>query len=216
MTAQSPFTYEPYPVNLEVDYPLQLSQWKIFIKWFLAIPHYIILAVLTIVVVVTTIISFFAILFTGRYPNGLFRLAVGYLRWGVRVGLYVTLLRDEYPPFRLSDESGESYPIDLEVSYPEVLSRWKIFVKWLLATPHWIILAGFSAAAVSLGSNDSPERALSLVAAITIVAFFAILFTARYPAGLFELSVGITRWGLRVVAYVLLLRDEYPPFRLSR
>ena len=80
MTAQSPFSYESYPVNLEVDYPLQLSRWKIFVKWFLAIPHYIILAMLTIVVAVTTIISFFAILFTGHYPSGLFRLAVGCLR----------------------------------------------------------------------------------------------------------------------------------------
>ncbi|MDP6783631.1 MAG: DUF4389 domain-containing protein [Dehalococcoidia bacterium] len=185
---------------------MQLSRWKIFVKWFLTIPHYIILAMLTIVVAVTTIISFFAILFTGHYPSGLFRLAVGYLRYGVRVCLYVTLLRDEYPPFRLSDESGESYPIDLEVPYPEVLSRWKIFVKWLLAVPHWIILLAISAAAV---------ESLSLTAAITLVAFFAILFTTRYPAGLFELSVGIARWGLRVVAYVMLLRDDYPPFRLS-
>jgi hypothetical protein len=207
MALQSPFTYEPYPVNLEVDYPLQLSRWKIFVKLFLAIPHYIILGVLTIVVAVTTIISFFAILFTGRYPGGLFRLAVGYLRWVVRVDLYVALLRDEYPPFRLSDESGESYPVDLEAPYPEALSRWKIFVKWLLAVPHWIILVVFT------GFDDI---ALSLSAAILVVAFFAILFTARYPAGLFELNVGIARWGLRVAAYVLLLRDDYPPFRLSR
>ncbi len=206
MALQSPFTYEPYPVNLEVDYPLQLSRWKIVVKWFLATPHYIALGVLTMVVTITTIISFFAILFTGRYPSGLFRLAAGYLRWVIRVGLYVTLLRDEYPPFRLSDEFGESYPADLEVPYPDVLSRWKIFVKWLLAMPHWIILAG-----VSIN-----EAALSLSAAITLVAFFAILFTARYPAGLFDLSVGIARWGLRVAAYVLLLRDDYPPFRLSR
>jgi hypothetical protein len=181
-----------YPVRFDVDYPECLSRWKIFIKWLLAFPHYIVLMLYGIAYYVTVIIAWFAILFTGRYPRGLFDFAVGLLRWSSRVTAYVYLMRDEYPPFG----TGGDYPVRLEFDYPERLSRWKIFVKWLLAIPHLLILYAYGI----------------LASAIMFVAFFVILFTGRYPKALFDLVVGYYRWNIRVSAYVLLLTDEYPPF----
>ena len=181
-----------YPVTFDVDYPERLSRWLIFVKWLLAIPHFIVLILYGIAYFVTLIIAWFAILFTGRYPRGLFDFAVGLLRWSVRVDVYTNLMRDEYPPFGTAGD----YPARLEVEYPERLSRWKIFVKWLMAIPHMIILYGYSI----------------LASVITFVAFFIILFTGRYPRALFDLVVGYYRWNIRVYAYMLLLTDEYPPF----
>ena len=181
-----------YPVTFDVEYPERLSRWLIFVKWLLAFPHYIVLMLYGIVYFVTLIIAWFAILFTGRYPRGLFDFAVGLLRWSVRVDVYTNLMRDEYPPFGTAGD----YPARLEVEYPERLSRWKIFVKWLMAIPHMIILYGYSI----------------LAGVITFVAFFIILFTGRYPRALFDLVVGYYRWNTRVYAYLLLLTDEYPPF----
>ena len=181
-----------YPVTFDVEYPERLSRWKIFVKWLLAIPHFIVLMLYGIAYFVTLIIAWFAILFTGRYPRGLFDFAVGLLRWSIRVDVYTNLMRDEYPPFGTAGD----YPARLEVEYPERLSRWKIFVKWLLAIPHIIILYGYG----------------MLAGVITFVAFFIILFTGRYPRALFDLVVGYYRWNTRVYAYMLLLTDEYPPF----
>ncbi len=184
-----------YPVTFDVDYPERLSRWLIFVKWLLAFPHFVVLMLYGIAYFVTLIIAGFAILFTGRYPRGLFDFAVGLLRWNLRVNVYTNLMRDEYPPFSATGD----YPARLEIEYPEQLSRWKIFVKWFLAIPHMIILYGFG----------------MLASAITFVAFFVILFTARYPKALFDLVAGYYRWNNRVYAYVLLLTDEYPPFSLQ-
>jgi hypothetical protein len=141
-------------------------------------------------------IAWFAILFTKRYPRGLFDFVVNVNRWSANVGAYTGLLRDEYPPF--SWEPGQ-YAVTYEVDYPEELSRWLIFVKWLLAIPHYIVLLFLFIAAAVVG----------------FIAWFAILFTKRYPRGLFDFVVGVNRWNLRVNAYTSLLRDEYPPFSLS-
>jgi hypothetical protein len=175
-----------------VDYPERLSRWLIFVKWLLAFPHFIVLMLYGIAYFVTLIIAWFAILFTGRYPRGLFDFAVGLLRWSARVTVYLNLMRDDYPPFGTAGR----YPAALDVDYPERLSRWKIFFKWPLAIPHLIILYGYGI----------------LANAITFVAFFIILFTGRYPRALFDLVVGYYRWDYRVNAYVLLLTDDYPPF----
>lgn len=184
-----------YPVTFDVEYPERLSRWKIFVKWLFIIPHIIVLALFTVVYFVTLFIAWFAILITGRYPQGIFDLAVGYLQWTQRVNVYTNLLRDEYLPF----STEADYPAWLDVKYPERLSRWKIFVKWLLAIPHLIILYGYGI----------------LVQAITFVAFFVILFTGHYPKALFDLAVGYWRWNIRASAYILLLTDEYPPFTNS-
>ena len=184
-----------YPLRYDVEYPEELSRWLIFVKWLLAIPHFLILYVLGAVVSVITFIAFFAILFTKKYPRGLFDFVVNVNRWNANVLGYYGLLRDDYPPF--SWEPGQ-YPVTYEVDYPEELNRWLPLIKWLLAFPHFIILL-----------------VLYIVAAVAwFIAWFAILFTRRFPRGLFEFIVGVLRWQYRVSAYTNLLRDEYPPFSL--
>jgi len=186
-----------YPLRFDVDYPERLSRWLIFVKWLLAVPHFLVVYALSLVASVITFIAFFAILFTGRYPEGMFRFVVGVYRWSANVIAYVVLLRDDYPPF--SWEPGR-YPVTLEVDYPERLSRWLIFVKWLLVIPNLIVL-------MFLGI---------VYYIVLIIAWFAILFTARYPRPLFDFSVGVYRWSLRMSAYAsYLLTDEYPPFSLK-
>ena len=120
-----------YPVRFDVEYPERLSRWMIFVKWLLAIPHLIILYLLQIVIGVLVFIAFFAILFTKKWPRGMFDFAVQVQRWGLNVASYGFLfLRDEYPPF--SGDSGQ-YPVTLEIDYDDNLSRWQIFLKWLFA-----------------------------------------------------------------------------------
>jgi len=185
-----------YPLRFDVEYPEKLSRLLIFFKGLLAIPHLIILYALMDVAQVITVIAWFAILFTGRYPKGLFDFVVGIYRWQYNVGAYVLLLRDDYPPFSLS--AGQ-YPVTFDIEYPKKLSRWLIFVKWLLIIPHLIVIL-----------------LLGIVYMITLViAWFAILFTGRYPKGMFDFAVGLLRWGARINAYFLLMRDEYPPFSLA-
>jgi len=197
MEATQPMAPPPgYPLRYDVQYAEGLSRWLIFVKWLLAIPHFIILYVLGAVVSIVTFIAFFAILFTKRYPKGLFDLVVNVNRWNANVLAYYGLFRDEYPPF--SWEAGQ-YPVTYEVDYPEELSRWLIFVKWLLAIPHIIVLG-----------------LLFIVASIAwLIAWFAILFTQRFPRGLFDFIIGVLRWNYRVSAYIYLLRDDYPPFSLK-
>jgi len=182
-----------YPLRFDVQYPEALSRWKIFVKWLLAIPHF---AVVYVVAAVMTVIAFFSILFTGKYPEGLFRFVVNVSRWNANLMAYVGLMRDEYPPF--SWDPGQ-YPVTYDVDYPPELKRWAPLYKWLLAVPHLIALL-----------------VVFIIAYIMwVVAFFAILFTGRFPKGPFDFIVGALRWNYRVSAYTSLLRDEYPPFSTS-
>ncbi len=189
-------TATSYPLTYDVEYPEELSRWLIFVKWLLAIPHLIILYALSLAASVVTMIAWFVILFTKRYPRELFDFVVNVNRWSANLTAYILLMRDEYPPF--SWEPGQ-YAVTYEVEYPEELSRWLIFVKWLLAIPHLIVLVFLL---------------IGVYVALTI-AWFAILFTKRYPESLFRFVVGVSRWELRVNAYANLMRDEYPPFSLD-
>ena len=174
------------------------------IKWLLVIPHYLILGLLWFAQLITTIAAGVAILFTGRYPRSWFAFSVGVLRWQWRVGFYAyaALGTDRYPPFTLAHAD---YPATLDVAYPEQLSRGLVLVKWwLLALPHLFIVA------LLTGNSGSLLGLLILIIAV------ALLFTGRYLPGLFNLVMGIERWTYRVVTYTLLLRDEYPPFRLDQ
>ncbi len=187
---------QSYPVTFDVEYPEELSRWLIFVKWILAIPHFIILYGLGLVAMALTFIAWFAILFTKRYPRELFDFVVNINRWSANVTAYFSLLRDEYPPF--SWDAG-LYPLTYDVEYPEELSRWLIFVKWILVIPHIIVML-FLFIGVFIAQT---------------IAFFAILFTKRFPESLFTFLVGVNRWSVRVNAYINLMRDEYPPFSLE-
>jgi uncharacterized protein DUF4389 len=185
-----------YPLRLDVEYPEQLNRWLVLVKWLLAIPHILIVYALVNVASIIHLIAFFAILFTTKYPQSLFDFVVNIYRWQANLYAYLGLMRDEYPPF--SWEPGQ-YPVTFEVDYPPELNRWLPLVKWLLAVPHYIALLFLGLAAL----------------VVWVIAFFAILFTATYPRGMFHFIVGVMRWGNRVNAYVYFMRDEYPPFSLK-
>lgn len=209
-----------YPVRIRGDLDPALSRWQWMVKWILAVPHYFVLFVLHIAAVVVTMIAFFAILFAGRYPRSLFDFNVGVMRWRWRVAFYAlsVLGTDQYPPFSLRAKA--EYPADLEVDYPPRLKRGLVLIKWwLLAIPHYLILAIFFSGGWRVFMIDRNEWVgillPSLVAILLLVAVGGLLFTGRYPMGLYDLVIGVNRWGLRVRAYTALMRDEYPPFRLD-
>jgi hypothetical protein len=183
-----------YPVRLEVDYPEQLNRWLPLVKWLLAIPHYIALFFVGIGALVVVIISFFAVLFTGRWPRGLFDYLVGTFRWGYRVAAYIHLMTDAYPPFSLAEEPD--YPVRLEIDYPERIANWRPLVQWLLAIPYLIVASII----------------YTLTYVMTIAAFFTVLFMKRIPREIFDLMIPGLRWQLRGNAYTYWLSDRYPPW----
>jgi hypothetical protein len=200
----------------------QLSRWLWLVKMFLAIPHYVVLVMLWIAFVLATVVAGVCILFTGRYPRRLFDFNVGVLRWNWRVGFYVyaALGTDRYPPFTLA---RTDYPAEIEVAYPAQLSRGLVLVKWVLAVPHLMIVAlivsdvvlypwsaGSAANAASL-----PASGYSVLNLLVVAAGVFLLITGKYPRSLFNFVMGINRWLYRVLIYVALLSDEYPPFRLD-
>ena len=212
-----------YPVRLEGRLDPQLSRWLWVVKWLLAIPHYIVLFFLWIAFFVLTIVAFFAILFTGRYPRGIFDFNLGVLRWTWRVSYYSygALGTDRYPPFTL-DEAPD-YPATLDVAYPERLSRGLVLVKWwLLAIPQYILVGIFVGGAGSAAGRAQDWGGWhwwyegGLILTLVLFAGIALLFMARYPRGLFDFVLGLDRWVARVVAYAGLMTDAYPPFRLDQ
>jgi membrane protein YdbS with pleckstrin-like domain len=209
-------TPEPdtYAARLEIDYPERLDRLTTFFRLICIIPIAIILGLLTASggtrVVTETgetirtswggIVGSLAaatalmILFRQRYPRWWFDFAREMMRFGARVGAYLVLLTDKYP------STVDEQSVHLDIDYPDVqrdLNRWLPLVKWLLAIPHVIVLA-----------------VLLVIAIFAVaIAWFAILFSGRYPRGLFDFVVGVGRWALRVQAYaVLLVTDRYPPF----
>jgi hypothetical protein len=212
------------PVRLTGHLDPGVSRWMWLVKWILAIPHYLVLAVLWVAVVVLSIVAWVAILVTGRYPRGIFDFTVGVMRWSWRVGFYSysALGTDRYPPFTLGPAD---YPATFDVDYPEHLSRGLALVKtWLLAIPHYIVIAIFGGglwwSGAWFGSDWDPGWSWGgwgggLIGILVLIAAVVLLFTGRYPRGIFDIVIGLNRWIYRVIAYAALLRDEYPPFRLD-
>jgi hypothetical protein len=214
---------ETHPVRLAATLDPGLSRWKWLVKWFLAIPHFVVLAFLWTAFAVLTLVAGVAVLFTGRYPRGIFDLNVGVLRWTWRVSYYATtggIGTDRYPPFSLSPQPDD--PATLTIAYPESLVRWKVLVKWFLAIPHLLIVALLAGASIRwFGGVDGRfgfdlTGGSGLLGILVVIAGVALLFTGRYPATLFDLIVGFNRWIYRVIAYVALMTDRYPPFRLDQ
>jgi hypothetical protein len=192
---------DAYPVQLELDAPLEVARWRPLVHWLLAIPHFLVVYVLQLASGVLTFIAFFAILFTARIPEGIFNFIVAVHRYQWRVTTYLFFMREPYPPFSVAPSATDpgTDPARLSTAYPERLSRLLIFVKWLLVLPHLLVLF-----------------VLSIGAFVALVGgFFAVLFTGRWPQGLRDFLIGLHRWGTRVQAYAGLLTDRYPPFSLN-
>jgi hypothetical protein len=206
-------------------YPLQVrarpdapSRWLWLVKWLLLIPHYVVLAVLWVAFVVLTVVAYVAVLFTGRYPQAIWTFNVGVLRWNWRVAYYgyQVLGTDRYPPFTLAEVPD--YPAGLTVDRPPRHRHWQPLVAWLFAVPHWLILAGLAGTSwqVYRSDNTAASIPIGVVSIGVLIVGITLAVTGRYPRGLYDLLVGIARWGLRVVAYVTLLTEVYPPFRLDQ
>ncbi|WP_173086694.1 DUF4389 domain-containing protein [Phytohabitans rumicis] len=206
-----------YPVRLYANPDPAPGRWLWLVKWLLLIPHFVVLAVLWIVLVVLTLVAYVAVLITGRYPTGIYDFNVGVLRWSWRVGYYgyQALGTDRYPPFALADVPD--YPAGLDADPPRPLPRWRPLVAWLLAFPHVLIVAALTGGWRVYDDGDTVVYVSGgLVAVTVLIVGVALLFTGRHPPGLYALLVGVARWVTRTIAYIVLLTGAYPPFRLDQ
>jgi Domain of unknown function (DUF4389) len=184
-----------YPVTAEVEGQEEYERLLPLVKWLLLLPHYLVLIVLGLAAVVAVVISAFAVLFTQRYPRGLFDFVLNVHRWAWRVAAYLLLMTDRYPPFALGDVSDS--PARLAIAYPdEEIDRWRPFVQWLLSIPYMVITGMLRSLAVMLA----------------FFTLFVILFTKRYPVGMFAMVLVSMRWQVRANAYAGFMITRYPPF----
>ena len=184
----------PYSAALEVSYPTELNRWLPLVKWLLVIPHFVVLAFVGIAAFFVGVYAFFSVLFTGRWPRGAFDFIVGTIRWFYRVAAYFHLMVDAYPPFSMADDP--SYPVRLQIDYPERIDNWRPLVQWILAIPYLFVAGIF----------------YWITGVLTVVAFFTILFTKQIPRGVFDFIVNAQRFSLRANAYAYYLTERYPGF----
>jgi hypothetical protein len=177
---------------VEFDHPDRLSRLLIFVKWLLALPHLIVIYLGGIVAAIVVVISWFVVLITGRYPKGLWGFVVGYERYRLRVSSYLLLQTDKYPPFSFEEQAD--YPVRLSVEHPARMHRWRALISFILAIPAFLVVYIWSIAALLL----------------TIVVWFVILITGRYPKGLFEFNTGALRLTTTTALYSLWTTNKYP------
>lgn len=203
-----------YPVTYDVEPQLHdRNRVTVFFRIVLAIPHLILVGgpafalgcgwgfhwgssgILGIVAGVMAIIAWFAILFASTHPRGLWDFVRYFMSWRARAVAYMALLRDDYPPF-----GDGAYPVTYDVAYPDMpRNKWSVGLRIFYVIPHIVVLF-FIGIAWFISA---------------VIAWFAILFTGSYPASLYPFAIGYLRWSLRVESYLLLMRDEYPPFSLD-
>jgi uncharacterized membrane protein len=203
MAAQPPPQPPPYPLTFDVEYPdRELNRVTTGFRLILAIPLLILLGLFARGHPASAGLLLFLpvlalLVLRQKYPRWWFDFNLLLVRLEARIYSYLFLLRDEYPSV------DQDQAVRLDIAYPDAkndLNRWLPLVKWFLAIPHYIVLAFLYIAAV----------------VVVIIAWFAILFTGRYPRGMFDFVVGVLRWSLRVGAYAfLLVTDRYPPFSLA-
>jgi hypothetical protein len=183
-----------FPVSYSVPYPERLSRWKTALRPIMVLPHLTVLALLQQLAGLLGLVAWLCIVFTGEYDRTLWNLSAWVQRWAARVLAYVALLRDEYPPF-----GDKDYPAQLVIPYLRRRSRAKAAFRAVLVVPQFVVIYALSTAWW----------------AGIVIAWVAILITGKYPEGIWRLELGLSRWLLRVLAYALLLYDEYPPFSLG-
>jgi hypothetical protein len=199
-----------YPVTYSIRRPDNYNRWTVGFRWILGFPLGLLVGGWYVLgrgqngfqeagplVGLLGLLVFFAwvtILFTGRFPEDMRSTSIGLFRWAANIYAYFLLQGASYPPF------GERpYELRIEITPAETYNRWTVFFRWILAIPHYIVLFFLGIALL----------------VVTFIAWFAILFTRQYPESLYEFSVGVTRWAVRVAAYTYLFVEEYPPFSLS-
>lgn len=178
----------------DIPRPQRLSRLLIFVKWLLILPHTLILWAYGILAGIAGFVGWWAVLILGYFPEGLWGILYGYVRWTTRVGIYTSLLRDEYPPF------GEApYPMEFHLERPERQSRLLVIGRIFLMIPlaFWLAIVGIWAAI------------------LLFIAFFAILFTGNIPEGIFDTLVRITRYSLKVSLYLYVMTDTWPGFAID-
>jgi len=207
-----------YPVTVTGSLDEPLSRWRWLVKWLLALPHFVILFFLWIAVAFLTFCAFWVILFTGRYPRGMFDFNVGVMRWSWRVTYYACAVigTDKYPPFSLQDDPD--YPAHFDVEYPQQLRRGLPLIGWWIAGIPQYVVSGILGGGLAFGWIGSGHsfHAPAVVGILVLVAGVILLFTGQYQRGLYDLIMGFNRWTLRVTAYGMLMVREYPPFRLDQ
>jgi Domain of unknown function (DUF4389) len=184
----------PYPVTFEADYVERRSRLTTFFRLILAIPHVIVLMFYGFAALVVIVIAWFALLFTGRWPQGMYDFVAGFWRYSVAVNGYLYLLTDDYPPF---GPQVDDYPVRLNVAPPKhAYSRLKVLLRIILAIPPYII-----------------SYALSIVAHVgAVLAWFAIVVTGRQPKGLQDMIVLGISYQQRAYVYMSLITEDWPPF----